>query len=240
MSCHPEIPCLRHHQQHHHHRSPPPQDTTTPDDHNDTPFTTNSRRRKEVTTMTMWSLMLMLLYCLVEHCINGVDASSLSDVPSDPFLELWGRRLGHKEKIVIKEHKLIAIRCVVYKSSPAVKSMDWFIDGHNMSHSSQLLMEYSPEDDSFQSQSILVLNVSKDLHKKSVDCISIHDSWLKPIKVTATFDVLCEYHNHLADYHYSSLFSLLLYLSHAIHIHSANTRLILHTLDSNTRIINIS
>ena len=55
----------------------------------------------------------------------------------------------------------------------------------NVTHLSQLMMEYSAQDGHYLTQSLLKLNATKAMNLKSVSCLSKHPLWLTPNTVTA-------------------------------------------------------
>lgn len=114
-----------------------------------------------------------------------------------PFLELDGEKLSSSSMIsptiTIRENKVITLRCVVNGLSPSPASINWFISNVNVTDSSQLLINYSANNDSYDTQSLLTLQVNRDFHAQKLDCVAHHVSWSKPILSTATFNVLCKY-----------------------------------------------
>lgn len=71
--------------------------------------------------------------------------------------------------------------------------MDWFIGDQNLTHFSQLFMEYNETQDKYTSSSVLTLNVTKELNGKTVACYPEHAAWKRPTEATAVFDVNCEF-----------------------------------------------
>ncbi|RWS27322.1 Immunoglobulin I-set domain containing protein 7-like protein [Leptotrombidium deliense] len=116
----------------------------------------------------------------------------VTNVPEEPYLKIDGKRTQANAKITVRENNAVSLECVVRGASPAVRVVNWFIAGENITQSSQLLMEYSPEEDNYETRSLLVVNATKQEHTKGVTCQAEHISWQHPAAVSASFDVLYE------------------------------------------------
>lgn len=124
-----------------------------------------------------------------------------TDAPEGPFLMLDdSRRLEEDEKISVRENHLLSIKCIIKAASSAVNHVNWFIAGDNVTHSSQLLMDYSAQDDNYETQSVLTFNVTKEDHRKSVICQAKHISWSRPVSISASLNVLCKFSNNIPHF----------------------------------------
>lgn len=131
---------------------------------------------------------------------------SSPDVPEGPYLELDGKRLSSEATITVREKEALTLRCVVTGASPAVRQMSWDLGDENVTHSSQLLMEYSAQEDNYASISVLAVNVTKELHTKMVTCRAEHIAWPRPAAISASLNVLCKYSGAFRSAHYSRSF----------------------------------
>lgn len=95
--------------------------------------------------------------------------------------------------ITVKENELVTFKCLIKGASSPVEYVHWMLDSsQNVSQLSQLMMEYSPQDNNYLTQSVLKLNATKSMNLKSVSCLSNHQLWLTPMTVTAFLNVLYE------------------------------------------------
>ncbi|XP_015914131.1 irregular chiasm C-roughest protein isoform X2 [Parasteatoda tepidariorum] len=110
--------------------------------------------------------------------------------PSDPYLELEGRRLVHQATVTVREPQKLSIHCVVSGAIPPVRHIQWSIGEANLTSSSELFVEFSAEDDAYTSRSVLALNVTRRVHNKELICRVHHVSWLQAAAVSASLNVL--------------------------------------------------
>jgi len=95
--------------------------------------------------------------------------------------------------ITVKENEMVNFKCVIKGASSPVDYVHWMLDStQNVTHLSQLMMEYSPQDNNYLTQSLLKLNATKSMNLKSISCLSNHQLWLTPMTVTAFLNVLYE------------------------------------------------
>lgn len=95
--------------------------------------------------------------------------------------------------ITVKENEMVTFKCLIKGASSPVDYVHWMLDSsQNVSQLSQLMMEYSPQDNNYLTQSVLKLNATKSMNLKSVSCLSNHQLWLTPMTVTALLNVLYE------------------------------------------------
>lgn len=95
--------------------------------------------------------------------------------------------------ITIKENELITFKCLIKGAQTPVDYVHWMLDSsQNVTHLSQLMMEYSPQENNYLTQSVLKLNATKSMNLKSISCLSNHQLWLTPMTVTAFMNVLYE------------------------------------------------
>lgn len=114
----------------------------------------------------------------------------VTGAPEEPFLTLGGERLHEGARITIQEHEEAEVGCVARRAVPAVRHMHWILGETNLTASSQLFVEFSPQEDSYTTRSLLSLNASRDLHGLRLSCHVYHVSWPTSTAVAATLDVL--------------------------------------------------
>lgn len=142
--------------------------------------------------MRVFSLCVCCL-CSIYAIINRITFVVCQTEPEEPFLELEGRRLADQATITVRENNVITLHCVTRSASPPVRRVYWYLADRNLSQSSQLLMEYSAEKDSYDSISVLVTNITRQLHKKIVICQVYHSRWAYSAVISASFNVLCKW-----------------------------------------------
>ncbi|GIY36409.1 uncharacterized protein CEXT_638351 [Caerostris extrusa] len=81
--------------------------------------------------------------------------------PSDPYLELEGRRLVHQATVTVKEPQKLSLHCIVSGAIPPVRRIHWSIGEANLTSVSELFVEFSASDDAYTSRSVLALNVTR-------------------------------------------------------------------------------
>lgn len=113
-------------------------------------------------------------------------------MPEAPYIQLEGRRLADQATITVREKNIIKLNCVVRGASPPISYVHWYLADENVTQSSQLLMEYSAEEDVSMAISVLEVNVTRQLHSKLVICQVYHVSWMNSATVSASFNVLCK------------------------------------------------
>lgn len=79
------------------------------------------------------------------------------------------------------------------RAVPAVRHVHWMMGDTNMTAASHLFVEFSPQEDSYTTRSVLSLNASRDLHGVQLSCHVYHVSWPTSAAVSASLDVLCKY-----------------------------------------------
>jgi hypothetical protein len=95
--------------------------------------------------------------------------------------------------ITIKENELVTFKCVIKGAATPVDYVHWILDSNtNVTQMSQLMMEYSSQENNYLTQSVLKLNATKAMNMKSISCLSNHQLWLTPMTVTALLNVLYE------------------------------------------------
>lgn len=95
--------------------------------------------------------------------------------------------------ITVKENELVNFKCLIKGASSPVDYVHWMLDStQNVTQLSQLMMEYSPQENNYLTQSVLKLNATKSMNLKSISCLSNHQLWLTPMTVTAFLNVLYE------------------------------------------------
>lgn len=95
--------------------------------------------------------------------------------------------------ITIKENEIVSFKCLIKGANTPLDYVYWMLDStQNVTHLSQLSMEYSTEDNNYITQSTLKLNATKSMNLKSISCLSNHQLWLTPMTVTASMNVLYE------------------------------------------------
>ncbi|KAG9510765.1 hypothetical protein GZH46_00680 [Fragariocoptes setiger] len=73
--------------------------------------------------------------------------------------------IGNDATISIKENEIITFQCVIRGASPSIQYVHWMLDGtQNITHQSQLTMEYSPNDSNYLTRSFLHLNATKTMN----------------------------------------------------------------------------
>lgn len=96
--------------------------------------------------------------------------------------------------MTVKENEIVEFRCIIKGASPPIKYVHWMLDSaQNITHLSQLMMEYSGNNNNYLTKSILKLNATKAMNLKSISCLSDHQLWTAPMTVTAFLNVLCKY-----------------------------------------------
>ena len=95
--------------------------------------------------------------------------------------------------VSVRENELVTFKCLIRGASTPVDYVQWMLDSsQNVTHLSQLMMEYSAQEASYLAQSVLKLNATKAMNLKSVSCLSNHQLWLTPMAVSAFLNVLYE------------------------------------------------
>lgn len=95
--------------------------------------------------------------------------------------------------ITVKENELVSFRCVIKGATTPVDYVHWMLDSsQNVTDQSQLMLEYSQQENNYLTQSVLRLNATKSMNLKSISCLSNHQLWLTPMTVTAFLNVLYE------------------------------------------------
>lgn len=122
----------------------------------------------------------------IARVLDLVVASS----PEDPFLELEGRRLVHQATVTAREPQHLSMACVVTGAVPPVRHVHWLLADANLTSVSELFIEFSPEDEAYISRSVLLLNVTRRLHRKELVCQVHHVTWLQAAAVSASLNVL--------------------------------------------------
>lgn len=120
----------------------------------------------------------------------------VTNSPELPILIVNDKELmsgNNLDTITVKENEIINFRCVIRGATSQVDYVHWMLDSsQNITHLSQLMMEYSPQDNNYLIQSLLKLNATKSMNLKSISCLSNHQQWLTPMTVTAFLNVLYE------------------------------------------------
>lgn len=114
-------------------------------------------------------------------------------MPEGPLLQFEEKQLEEAGRVTIREKSLMTISCIVRGASPAVRQINWFLSGVNVTGLSEMLMEYSADEDNYESQSILSINVTKVDHRKTIVCQAEHIAWSRPATIGASINVLCEF-----------------------------------------------
>ncbi|XP_053200928.1 muscle M-line assembly protein unc-89-like [Panonychus citri] len=117
---------------------------------------------------------------------------TVANVPEGPFLQVDGQRIEENGRVTVRDKRLLTITCIVKGASPATRSISWSINGINVTDFSQLLMEYSADDNSYESFSVLTINVTKEDHKKTLVCQAEHSAWSKPMSVRTNLNIQYE------------------------------------------------
>lgn len=95
--------------------------------------------------------------------------------------------------ITVKENEIVSFKCLIKGASTPVDYVHWMLDSsQNVTDQSQLMLEYSQQENNYLTQSILRLNATKSMNLKSISCLSNHQLWLTPMTVTAFLNVLYE------------------------------------------------
>ena len=125
--------------------------------------------------------------------------SSTTDTPEEPYLEYEGRRVSSStssssssNSITIREHVLAQLHCVIKGQSSAIRSVAWYVGSENMTTHSRLLMEYSAEEDTSLTISVLTLNITAEYHGQPVYCVIAHQNWPREATLSASLNVLCK------------------------------------------------
>ncbi|KAL3195440.1 hypothetical protein MRX96_045680, partial [Rhipicephalus microplus] len=114
----------------------------------------------------------------------------VTGAPEEPFLTLGGERLREGSRVTVQEREEVDVGCVARRAVPAVRHMHWMLGETNMTGASQLFVEFSPQEDSYTTRSVLSLNASRDLHGLQLSCHVYHVSWPTSTAVAASLDVL--------------------------------------------------
>lgn len=114
----------------------------------------------------------------------------VTGAPEEPFLTLSGERLGDGSPVSVQEREDVEVGCVARRAVPAVRHVHWMLGEANLTASSQLFVEFSPQEDSYTTRSVLSLNASRDLHGLTLSCHVYHVSWPTSVAVSASMDVL--------------------------------------------------
>ncbi|XP_064471684.1 kin of IRRE-like protein 1 isoform X2 [Ornithodoros turicata] len=114
----------------------------------------------------------------------------VTGAPEDPFLTVGGERLQGGSRITVQEREEVEIGCVARRAVPAVRHIHWLLGEANMTAASHLFVEFSPQEDSYTTKSVLTLNASRDLHGVELACHVYHVSWPSSVVVSASLDVL--------------------------------------------------
>ncbi|GFQ81114.1 uncharacterized protein TNCT_214681 [Trichonephila clavata] len=112
--------------------------------------------------------------------------------PSDPYLELEGRRLVHQATVTVREPQKLSLHCIVSGAIPPVRRIHWSIGEANLTSVSELFVEFSASEDAYTSRSVLALNVTRRVHGKELVCKVHHLTWLQAAAVSASLNVLYE------------------------------------------------
>lgn len=95
--------------------------------------------------------------------------------------------------ITVKENEFVTFKCLIRGASKPVDYVHWMLDSsQNVTHLSQLTMEFSSQEQNYLTESQLKLNATKSMNLKSISCLSNHQLWLTPMTVTAFLNVLYE------------------------------------------------
>ncbi|GBL84751.1 hypothetical protein AVEN_101126-1, partial [Araneus ventricosus] len=126
------------------------------------------------------------------HSVPAKPVSGLSSPgsPSDPYLELEGRRLVHQATVTVKEPQKLSLHCIVSGAIPPVRRIHWSIGEANLTSVSELFVEFSASEDAYTSRSVLALNVTRRVHGKELVCKVHHITWLQAAAVSASLNVL--------------------------------------------------
>lgn len=114
----------------------------------------------------------------------------VTGAPEEPFLTLGGEKLRNGSRVSVQEREEVEVGCVARRAVPAVRHIHWRLGETNLTAASNLLVEFSPQEDSYTSRSVLVLNASRDLHGLELSCHIYHMSWSTFVAVSASVDVL--------------------------------------------------
>ncbi|KAM7314712.1 hemicentin-2 [Ixodes scapularis] len=114
----------------------------------------------------------------------------VTGAPEEPFITLGGDRLKDGSKITVQERDEVEVGCVARRAVPAVRHVHWMMGDTNMTAASHLFVEFSPQEDSYTTRSVLSLNASRDLHGVQLSCHVYHVSWPTSAAVSASLDVL--------------------------------------------------
>lgn len=114
----------------------------------------------------------------------------LSNVPEEPYLEYNGHRLAAQQSITVREHSLIALNCITKGQFSSTRSIQWYIGGENLSSHSRTYSEYSTEEETSVTISVLSMNISAEYHTQMVYCQIAHSSWASAVTISASFNVL--------------------------------------------------
>lgn len=114
----------------------------------------------------------------------------VTGAPEEPFLTLGGERLKDGSRITVQERDEVEVGCVARRAVPAVRHVHWMMGETNMTAASHLFVEFSPQEDSYTTRSVLSLNASRDLHGVELSCHVYHVSWPTSAAVSASLDVL--------------------------------------------------
>ncbi|KAL1414587.1 hypothetical protein MTO96_007372 [Rhipicephalus appendiculatus] len=114
----------------------------------------------------------------------------VTGAPEEPFLTVSGERLQDGSRVTVQEREEVEVGCVARRAVPAVRNMHWMLGETNMTGASQLFVEFSPQEDSYTTRSVLSLNASRDLHGLQLSCHVYHVSWPTSTAVAASLDVL--------------------------------------------------
>ncbi|UYV61981.1 Immunoglobulin [Cordylochernes scorpioides] len=115
---------------------------------------------------------------------------SVAMPPEDPYLEVEGRRLVHQATLTVTEHQPISVRCIVRGAVPPARAVGWALGSANLTARAELFVEVDPSDDTFTTRSVLVLNVSREEHRRELICRVSHVTWLSSSAVSASVNVL--------------------------------------------------
>ncbi|CAN7983258.1 unnamed protein product, partial [Ixodes hexagonus] len=114
----------------------------------------------------------------------------VTGAPEEPFLTLGGERLKDGSRITVQERDEVEVGCVARRAVPAVRHVHWMMGETNLTAASHLFVEFSPQEDSYTTRSVLSLNASRDLHGVELSCHVYHVSWPTSAAVSASLDVL--------------------------------------------------
>lgn len=118
----------------------------------------------------------------------------LTNRPEEPYIEYSGKSIESGGVVTVRENSVTSLHCVIKGQSSNIRAVHWFVGGENHTSQSRLLMEYSAEEDTSLTISVLTLNVTAEQHNQNVQCRIIKSNWAHPTLVSVSFNVLCKSH----------------------------------------------